>query len=223
MAPSRRRVSGTARRIGRCKAPSARQTAAGRRSGLLLVLDVAADDVGDVVALVLVGLEEGVVVGGVVGDLDFLLAFGRRPPSCRPRPRRPPLRAKPVRPRPPPAPRPPAPAARPAQRGAPPARARRRPTAMEHRLALRADDRVLAEVVEFRAATARTGAWYRARVLPPSGILGWFEKRRLTWPLAAPLSIALADRVFLGPVRQPPHDGRRRRVLGRRPQSKGHP
>jgi hypothetical protein len=32
---------------------------------------VAADDVGDVVAFVLVGLEEGIVLGAVVGDLDI--------------------------------------------------------------------------------------------------------------------------------------------------------
>src|SRR5258707_3922752 len=46
--------------------------------GILLVLALAADDVGDV-ALVLVGLQEGCVVGGIVGDFDFLfLALDRR-------------------------------------------------------------------------------------------------------------------------------------------------
>src|SRR5262245_34274534 len=43
------------------------------RSSVLLVLAVAPDDVGDVVALVFVRLQEGVVLGAVVGDLDILL------------------------------------------------------------------------------------------------------------------------------------------------------
>ena len=46
---------------------------------IFLVLALAADDVGDVVALVLVGLEERCVVGRIVGDFDFFfLALDRR-------------------------------------------------------------------------------------------------------------------------------------------------
>src|SRR5689334_20973362 len=72
MAPSRRRVSGRTRRYQNL----ADRTGADH-SGILLVLALAADDIGDVIALVLVGLQEGVVFAArVLGDLDVVLALG---------------------------------------------------------------------------------------------------------------------------------------------------
>src|ERR1700676_1160087 len=47
-------------------------------SSILLVLALAADDVGDIIALVLVGLQEGIVFGAVIGDLDFVIGLAVR-------------------------------------------------------------------------------------------------------------------------------------------------
>src|SRR3954463_6756922 len=44
-------------------------------SDVLLVLAAAAHDVGDVVAFVFVGLEEGIVLGAVVGNFDLVLTL----------------------------------------------------------------------------------------------------------------------------------------------------
>ena len=59
---------------------------------------------------------------------------------------------------------------------------------MEHRLALRADDRVLRQIIEFRTATAAQALGAELGFCHRNPRC-WFGKRRLTWRLAAPLSI----------------------------------
>ena len=153
-----------------------------------------ADDVGDVLVALFLLLDEGGIVDGLV--LISMSSSPSRSPRARRSsclaPRHPPPRAKRIRPPASPA-SPPLPA-RPARRAG---RRRLRPRArgnrreLHHRVAFRADDRVLAEVVEFRAAI-------RAKALGaelgfchgPGSLRAGLKLRCFTWPVALPLSIA---------------------------------
>src|SRR5712691_7815844 len=165
------------------------------RSGLLLVLDVA-DDVGDVLVAFLLLLDEGSVVHALVLELDLflgalgclalgrLLALGlrvsllernelglgglRRHHLFLRRGRRGACRGGGLRPCP----------------------RRRHRRQRHHGVALRADDRVLVQVVEFRAAIAAEALGAELGFRHGPGSLSGSKMRCFTWRVAVPVSIA---------------------------------